>query len=73
MRVVVTLFQQHRILTHVADGHVDVFELLLPLTIGDSEVSPFRDAFADVMPEAHRDSGMKWDFRRTLVKQEMTR
>jgi len=71
--VVVTLFQRHRILTQAACGLMDVIKLLRLLTVGDSEVTLFREVFADVMREAHQGSGMKWDFGRTLVKQAMTR
>jgi ornithine--oxo-acid transaminase len=33
----------------------------------------FREAFADVMADAHRGSGLIWDFGRSLVKQAATR
>ena len=42
-------------------------------TIGAAEVKLFSEAFADVMEEAHRGTGMMWDFGRTLVKQAMIR
>jgi ornithine--oxo-acid transaminase len=71
--VVVALFQQHHILTQVAGDHMEVIKLLPPLTIGDAEVTQFCDAFAAVMAEAHRGSGLMWDFGRTLVKQAITR
>ncbi len=71
--VVVTLFQRHHILTQVAGDHMEVIKLLPPLTIGDAEVTLFCDAFAAVMDEAHRGTGLMWDFGRTLVKQAMTR
>ena len=71
--VVVTLFQRHHILTQVAGDHMEVIKLLPPLTIGPAEVKLFSEAFADVMEEAHRGTGMMWDFGRTLVKQAMTR
>jgi ornithine--oxo-acid transaminase len=71
--VVVALFQRHHILTQVAGDHTEVIKLLPPLTIGDAEVTLFRDAFADVMKDAHRGSGLMWDFGRTLVKQAATR
>jgi ornithine--oxo-acid transaminase len=70
--VAVTLFQRHHILTQVAGDHMEVIKLLPPLTIGDAEVTLFCDAFANVMDEAHRGTGMMWDFGRTLVKQAMT-
>jgi ornithine--oxo-acid transaminase len=71
--VVVSLFQRHHILTQVAGDHMEVIKLLPPLTIGDTEVKLFLDAFASVMDEAHRGSGLMWDFGRTLVKQAMSR
>ena len=71
--IVVFLFQRHRILTQVAADHDEVIKLLPTLTIGEPEVKMFCDAFADVMDDAHRGSGLMWDFGRTLVKQAVTR
>jgi ornithine--oxo-acid transaminase len=71
--VVGTLYHRHRILTQVAGDHMDVIKLLPPLTIGEAEVDLFCDAFADVMSDAHRGSGLMWDFGRTLVKQALAR
>jgi ornithine--oxo-acid transaminase len=71
--VVVALFQRHRILTQVSGDFMDVIKLLPPLTITETEVSLFREAFADVMKEAHKGSGLMWDFGRTLVRQAVTR
>jgi ornithine--oxo-acid transaminase len=71
--VVVMLFQRHRILTQVAGDNMEVINLIPALTIGDAEVALFRDAFTDVMNDAHRGSGLMWDFGRTLVKQAVTR
>jgi ornithine--oxo-acid transaminase len=71
--VVGTLFHRHRILTQVAGDHVEVIKLLPPLTIGAAEVDLFCEAFADVMNDAHRGSGLMWDFGRTLVKQALAR
>jgi ornithine--oxo-acid transaminase len=71
--VVVALFQRHRILTQVSGDFMDVIKLLPPLTITETEVTLFREAFADVMTEAHKGSGLMWDFGRTLVKQAVTR
>jgi ornithine--oxo-acid transaminase len=71
--VVVPLFQRHRILTQVAGDHMDVIKLLPPLTIGEAEVDRFLAAFEDVMDDAHRGTGLMWDFGRTLVKQAMAR
>jgi acetylornithine/succinyldiaminopimelate/putrescine aminotransferase len=71
--VVVALFQRHGILTQVAGDNMEVIKLIPPLTIGDAEVKLFTDSFADVMDDAHRGSGLMWDFGRTLVKQAVTR
>jgi ornithine--oxo-acid transaminase len=71
--VVVSLFERHHILTQVAGDHMEVIKLLPPLTIGDAEAKLFVEAFADVMDEAHRGSGLMWDFGRRLVKQAVTR
>ncbi|HTW04720.1 MAG TPA: aspartate aminotransferase family protein [Streptosporangiaceae bacterium] len=71
--VVVALFQRHRILTQVSGDHTEVIKLIPPLVIGEAEVDMFREAFDDVMKDAHRGSGLMWDFGRTLVKQAMIR
>lgn len=71
--VVVALMQRHRILTQVSGDFMDVIKLLPPLTITETEVNLFREAFTDVMTEAHKGSGLMWDFGRTLVKQAVTR
>ncbi len=71
--VVVSLFERHNILTQVAGDHMEVIKLLPPLTIGDAEVQSFVAAFKDVMDEAHRGTGLMWDFGRRLVKQAVTR
>jgi len=71
--VVVALFQRHRILTQVAGDYMEVIKLLPPLTIDDAHVALFREAFAEVMTDAHQGSGLMWDFGRTLIKQAVTR
>jgi acetylornithine/succinyldiaminopimelate/putrescine aminotransferase len=71
--VVGSLFQRHRILTQVSADNMEVINLIPPLTIGEAEVKLFLDAFTDVMDDAHRGSGLMWDFGRTLVKQAVTR
>jgi ornithine--oxo-acid transaminase len=71
--VVVALFQKHRILTQVSGDFMDVIKLIPPLNISEQEVYLFRDAFTDVMQEAHKGSGLMWDFGRTLVKQAIAR
>jgi ornithine--oxo-acid transaminase len=71
--VIAALFQRHRILTQVAGDHMDVIKLLPTLTIGEPEAERFLDAFDDVMRDAHRGTGLMWDFGRTLVKQALKR
>jgi len=71
--VVVPLFQRHRILTQVSGDHIDVIKLLPPLNITEVEVDRFIEGFDDVMRDAHRGTGLMWDFGRTLVKQAMQR
>ncbi|MFJ5881850.1 aspartate aminotransferase family protein [Kitasatospora cineracea] len=67
--VVVPLLQRHRILTQVSGDHLEVIKLIPPLIITEQEVDRFVDAFTEVMDDAHRGSGLMWDFGRTLVKQ----
>jgi len=67
--VVVALFQRHRILTQVSGDHMEVIKLIPPLMIGDAEVKLFTEAFAEVLEDASKGTGLMWDFGRTLVKQ----
>ncbi|MFE1321371.1 aspartate aminotransferase family protein [Kitasatospora phosalacinea] len=67
--VVVPLLQRHRILTQVSGDHLEVIKLIPPLIVTEKEVDRFVDAFTEVMDDAHRGSGLMWDFGRTLVKQ----
>ncbi|HEY3089122.1 MAG TPA: aspartate aminotransferase family protein [Jatrophihabitantaceae bacterium] len=67
--VVHALFHQHRILTQVSGDHLEVIKLIPPLNIGEAEVDRFVTAFAEVMDEAHRGSGLIWDFGKSLIKQ----
>jgi ornithine--oxo-acid transaminase len=67
--VVHALFHQHRILTQVSGDHLEVIKLIPPLNIGETEVDRFVTAFAEVMDEAHRGSGLIWDFGKSLIKQ----
>jgi acetylornithine/succinyldiaminopimelate/putrescine aminotransferase len=71
--VVVALFHRHRILTQVSGDHMEVIKLLPVLGIGTDEVSMFSQALDDVMRDAHRGSGLMWDFGRSLIKQAVTR
>jgi 4-aminobutyrate aminotransferase-like enzyme len=66
------LFHQHRILTQVSGDHLEVIKLIPPLIIGEREVDRFVVAFTDVMDEAHRGSGLVWNFGKTLIKQART-
>jgi ornithine--oxo-acid transaminase len=67
--VVHQLFHAHRILTQVSGDHVEVIKLIPPLIIGEAEVDRFVNAFDDVMEQAHRGSGLMWDFGKSLIKQ----
>jgi ornithine--oxo-acid transaminase len=71
--VVAALFQRHQILTQVSADNMEVINLIPPLTIGEAEVKLFVDGFTDVMDDAHRGSGLMWDFGSTLVKQALSR
>ena len=70
--IVMALYRRHRILTQVSGDHLEVVKLLPPLTIGEREVEEFLAAFADVMDDAHKGTGMMWDFGKTLMKQVRT-
>jgi hypothetical protein len=37
--------------------------------IGDAEVKLFTEAFAEVLEDASKGTGLMWDFGRTLIKQ----
>jgi hypothetical protein len=52
---------------------MEVIKLLPVLGIGTDEVSMFSEALDDVMRDAHRGSGLMWDFGRELIKQAVTR
>jgi len=67
--IVMALYRRHRILTQVSGDYLEVVKLLPPLTIGEREVEEFLTAFGDVMEDAHKGTGMMWDFGKTLVKQ----
>ncbi|KDN85984.1 aspartate aminotransferase family protein [Kitasatospora cheerisanensis] len=67
--VVVPLLQRHRILTQVSGDHLEVIKLIPPLIVTERDADRFVDAFTEVMDDAHRGSGLMWDFGRTLVKQ----
>jgi acetylornithine/succinyldiaminopimelate/putrescine aminotransferase len=67
--VVVALLHRHHILTQVSGDNLEVIKLIPPLIIGERDVDRFVAAFTDVMDDAHRGSGLLWDFGRTLISQ----
>jgi ornithine--oxo-acid transaminase len=71
--VVVPLFQRHRMLTQVAGDHMDVIKLLPPYVISQRDVDNFTAGFVDVMDDAHKGTGLMWDFGRTLIKNALTK
>jgi ornithine--oxo-acid transaminase len=66
--VVVPLFHRHRILTQVAADNVNIVKLLPPLISGPAEVHYFVQALDDVMADAHRGSGLAYEFGRTMAR-----
>jgi ornithine--oxo-acid transaminase len=71
--IVVPLFTRHRILTQVAGDHMPVIKLIPPLVVTSGDVAEFLTAFADVMRDADKPSGLAFDFGKTLVKQALSR
>jgi ornithine--oxo-acid transaminase len=71
--VVVPLFHRHRILTQVAADNVNIVKLLPPLIAGQEEVDYFVNALDDVLADAHRGSGLIFEFGRTMAKGTLRR
>jgi acetylornithine/succinyldiaminopimelate/putrescine aminotransferase len=71
--VVVPLFHRHRILTQVAGDNMNVVKLLPPLVASEDDVTYFIEALDDVLEDAHRNSGLMFEFGRTLVKSALKR
>ncbi len=71
--VVVPLFTRHRILTQVAGDHMPVIKLLPPLTISSADVDEFLTAFAEVVTDADKPSGLAFDFGKILAAQALRR
>jgi len=71
--VAMGIFARHRIITPGAGDHLDVIELLPPLTIGEVDVARFVDAFTSVLDDAYRIGGLMQDFGRTLINQARLR
>ena len=71
--VVVPLFHRHRIITQVAADNVNIIKLLPPLISGPEEVDYFVQALDDVMADAHRGSGLTYEFGRTMVRGALRR
>jgi ornithine--oxo-acid transaminase len=71
--VVVPLFHRHRIITQVAADNVNIIKLLPPLISGPAEVEYFVQALDDVMADAHRGSGLTYEFGRTMARGALKR
>jgi acetylornithine/succinyldiaminopimelate/putrescine aminotransferase len=71
--IVVPLFHRHRILTQVAGDNMNTVKLLPPLIAGEEEVDYFVGALDDVLEDAHRNSGLLFEFGKTLVKSALKR
>jgi ornithine--oxo-acid transaminase len=71
--IVVPLFHRHRILTQVAADNVNIVKLLPPLIAGQAEVDYFVGALDDVLADAHRGSGLIFEFGRTMAKGALRR
>ena len=71
--VVVPLFHRHRIITQVAADNVNIIKLLPPLIAGPAEVDYFVQALDDVMADAHRGSGLTYEFGRTMARGALKR
>jgi ornithine--oxo-acid transaminase len=71
--VVVPLFHRHRIITQVAADNVNIIKLLPPLICGPEEVDYFVQALDDVMADAHRGSGLTYEFGRTMARGALKR
>jgi len=71
--VVVPLFHRHRIITQVAADNVNIIKLLPPLISGPAEVDYFIEALDDVMADAHRGSGLTYEFGTTMARGALRR
>jgi ornithine--oxo-acid transaminase len=71
--IVGPLFHRHRILTQVAADNMNVVKLLPPLIAGQEEVDYFVGALDDVLEDAHRNSGLLFEFGKTLAKSSLKR
>jgi ornithine--oxo-acid transaminase len=71
--VVVPLFHRHRIITQVAADNVNIIKLLPPLISGSEEVDYFIGALDDVLADAHRGSGLTYEFGRTMMRGALRR
>jgi ornithine--oxo-acid transaminase len=71
--VVVPLFHRHKIITQVAADNVNIIKLLPPLISGPEEVDYFVQALDDVMADAHRGSGLTYEFGRTMARGALKR
>jgi ornithine--oxo-acid transaminase len=69
--IVVPLFHRHRILTQVAADNMNVVKLLPPLIAGDDEVELFVNALDEILADAHRGSGLLFEFGKTVAKSSL--
>jgi hypothetical protein len=66
--MVVPLYHRHRILTQVAADNVNIIKLLPALICGQEEIDYFVAALDDVLRDAHKGSGLLFEFGRTMAK-----
>ena len=66
--VVTALFTHHRILTEVAGSGLSTLKLRPPLSISESEVATFVQAFEATLERARTFAGPLWEFGLSLAK-----
>ncbi len=66
--VVMTLFQDHKILTQVAGHDVNVIKLLPPLILTEEEVDYFVQSFEKVLIECHQFPSRLWKNTLSMMK-----
>lgn len=71
--IVGPLFSRHRVLTQVAADNVNIVKLLPPLVCGKEEVDYFVEALDDVLADAHKGSGLVFEFGKNLAKSAIRR
>ena len=66
--IVSSLFNKHRILSHVAGHNLDIIKILPPLMIGEKEADRFLEAFDSVLTDCKKFPGPLWEFGTNLLK-----